>query len=574
MIQFDSVFPNISERSFVPRDADGGIWGDIEPFFEDLAARDISTMETLRRWLHDRSELEAVISEAVAKRYISMTIDTSDTEAEKAYLEMVENVLPRFDTQVQILDRHYLSSPARSELDEKRYAVLNREVENRESLFREENIPLETEDRKLGQRYDKLTGSWSITYEGTEYTLQQAARFLDRPDRDVRKAVWELTAECRLEDRKTLDDLFNEMVKTRTAIARNAEFSDYRDFMFRKRSRFDYEPADCMAYHEAVEQIIVPLLGEITERRKNLLGVERLRPWDKSADPKGRPALHPFDDIDTYVTGIRNIFQHIDSEWGEQLDLIHRSGLMDLESRKGKAPGGYQYPLEESRLPFIFLHGTGRDANLRVLLHEGGHAFHSLALREEPLIWYRDPPLEFCEVASMSMELLGLDHLSEFYNEEDAARSIRGELEGILETLVWVAHVDAFQHWIYTHPNHTVEERTKQWLVLTDRFEDGYDYSGYDDVRETLWHRQGHIFTVPFYYIEYGIAQLGALQVWLNYKKNKKSSIAALKRAFGLGGSRPLPELFEAADIRFDFSKETVEPLGRLVREELRKLPD
>jgi oligoendopeptidase F len=334
--------------------------------------------------------------------------------------------------------------------------------------------------------------------------------------------------------------------------------------------RFDYGPADCFAFHEAVEKHVVPLLNEIHARRRAEMKVERLRPWDLAADPRGRAPLRPFATPEELVAGVERIFNRVDPALGRQFAEIAGLGLLDLASRKGKAPGGYQAQLEEVRKPFIFMNAVGVDQDVWTLLHEGGHAFHSFAAADEPLKDYRHAPLEFCEVASMGMELLAAPHVGEFYSDEDRARSIREHLEDAITLLPWIATVDAFQHWVYAHPQQTREERRAAWLAVYRRFRGKVtDWSGLEDEEATVWHRQSHIFTVPFYYIEYGIAQLGALGLWVRAKKDLASALAGYRKALALGGSRPIPELFAAAGLTFDLSERTVAPLARAVAEEL-----
>jgi oligoendopeptidase F len=299
------------------------------------------------------------------------------------------------------------------------------------------------------------------------------------------------------------------------------------------------------------------------------LGLDALRPWDLAVDPANKPPLRPFDKVETLVTDTQEIFSQLDDKMAEDFRLMRETRLLDLDNRKGKAPGGYQSTLSECRLPFIFMNAVGMQRDVETLLHEAGHAFHALAMREEDLCAYRDAPIEFCEVASMSMELLGNEFIEKFYQPGDARRARRDHLEGIVEIFPWIATVDAFQHWIYSHPGHSRAERQKAWVELMERFGGEVDWTGYEEARTNLWHRQLHIFIHPFYYIEYGIAQLGALQVWANSKKNKARALEQYHHALSLGGSRPLPELFEAAGCRFDFSRETVQPLVKLVSAEL-----
>jgi oligoendopeptidase F len=356
-------------------------------------------------------------------------------------------------------------------------------------------------------------------------------------------------------------------------VAREAGFANYVDYAFRLRERFDYGVAESLEFHRAIERVVVPLARTLQDRRRETLGVPTIRPWDLSVDPLGRPPLRPFTEVERLAEGTEAIFDDVDPELGRQFAYLRNAGLLDLANRKGKAPGGYQTTLEDDRLPFIFMNAVGLDGDVRTLLHEGGHAFHALASRGEPLAAYRESPIEFCEVASMSMELLGARNLGQFYNEADADRSYRQLLEGIVLILPWIATVDAFQHWVYTHPDHTRDERRRHWNELIDRFGGNVDWSGYEEARANSWHRQLHIFLYPFYYIEYGIAQLGALQVWQRSRSDRPGAVAAYRHALGIGGARPLPELFEAAGIRFDFSERTLRPLMGAIGQELARLP-
>jgi oligoendopeptidase F len=398
------------------------------------------------------------------------------------------------------------------------------------------------------------------------------APFLEETDRTARQEAWELSAERRLRDRDTLDDLFDQMKKLRIEIAHEAGFSDFVEYAFRNRERFDYRPDDTIRFHEAVERVVVPLARQIQQEQQVALGIESLRPWDLSVDRLGRPPLEPFKDVEKLAAGTEAIFRDVDPELGEQFAFLRSRDLLDLANRKGKAPGGYQTTLEDKRLPFIFMNAVGLDSDLRTLLHEGGHAFHTLASRGEPLAAYRESPLEFCEVASMSMELLGARRLESFYQSADMDRSNRKLLEGIVLILPWIATVDAFQHWIYRHPDHARAERRAAWRDLLERFGGDVDYTGYEEARDHSWHRQLHIFLYPFYYIEYGIAQLGALQIWQRSLSDRAAAVADYKKALALGGARPLPELFAAAGIRFDFSAQIIGPLMETIRKELEKL--
>jgi oligoendopeptidase F len=376
-----------------------------------------------------------------------------------------------------------------------------------------------------------------------------------------------------LQEADKIDEIFDQLVQVRHEIARNAGFENYRDYAFRKMGRFDYTPTDCEDFHRAVLEEIMPVVRELQGERRRHLNLDSLRPWDLSVDYLSRPPLRPFEHATQLVERTQKIFQQLDSELAAEFGKMHQLHLLDLENRKGKAPGGYQSALPEARVPFIFMNAIGVQRDVETILHESGHAFHSWSTQQEDLYAYRGAPIEFCEVASMSMELLGNDFLEEFYQPAEANRARRTHLEGIIGILPWIATVDAFQHWIYTHPSHSHGEREAAWVNLMQRFGGDLNWQGYEPVRARLWHRQLHIFLHAFYYIEYGIAQLGALQVWANSRGDRTKALEQYKSALRLGGSRPLPELFAAAGCNFDFSRATMAPLMQLVRAELRKLP-
>ena len=527
----------------------------------------------LERWLLDWSELNAALDEESTKRYIAMTCHTDNAEAEKAYLHFVENVEPHLKPRQFKLARTYVGHPLRAQLPNERYQVFDRDTQVQVELFREENVPLETEEARLSQQYQKLSGSLTVQFRGEEKTLIQMGRYLEEPDRPLRQEAWELVANRRLQEAGKFEEIFDALVKLREQIAKNAGYANYRDYAFRKLCRFDYTPADCVAFHQAVEQEIMPVLRELQAERKRQLGVETLRPWDVAVDPLNRPPLRPFEQVEQMVSRTQEIFERLDRDLAAGFQRMQNLRLLDLANRKGKAPGGYQSTLAEARVPFIFMNAVGLQRDVETILHEAGHAFHALATRDEDLHAYRSAPIEFCEVASMSMELLGNEFIERFYAAPEAKRARRTHLEGIVNIFPWIATVDAFQHWIYTHPGHTRAERTAAWLALMDRFGGDADWRGYDAARANLWHRQLHIFLYPFYYIEYGIAQLGALQVWANSKRDKAEALHAYKRSLALGGSRPLPELFAAAGCKFEFSRKAMAPLVALVRREIAKLP-
>jgi len=539
----------------------------------------------------DWSELNAALDEEASRRNIAMTCHTDSAEAEQAFLHFVEHVEPQLKPRQFALEQLYVAHPARAGLlqvgtpastscpEDKlmsgsapRYAVFDRDVTNHVKLFRPENVALETEEAKLGQQYQKLIGAQTVTFRGEEKTLVQMGRYLEETDRGLRQEAWETVARRRLQDVDRCEEIFDQLVKLRTQIARNAGFDNYLEYIFRQKCRFDYTPDDCIQFHRAIESELMPAVRAIQADRQRQLKLERLRPWDLAVDPQNRAPLKPFADVAEMVTRTQKIFNHLDAELAAGFQQMQDLKLLDLDNRKGKAPGGYQSTLAEARVPFIFMNAVGVQRDVETILHEAGHAFHAQATREEDLYPYRSAPIEFCEVASMAMELLGNEFIEEFYPAAEANRARKTHLEGIIGFFPWMAVVDGFQHWIYTHPDHTRAERKAAYLQLMDRFGGDVDFAGYEEARAYSWHRQLHIFLYPFYYVEYGIAQLGALQVWANSRRDKVKALADYKKALVLGGSRPLPELFAAAGCKFEFDAATIRPLVQLAGSELAKL--
>ncbi len=566
--------PESFPRRWVPEDATFRAWEQIEPWYRQLLDRPIASVSDLETWLVDAGELNAAVSQEGVERYIAMTCQTDDESRKIAHLEWVREIEPKLKPLQNALRERFLDSPYRGALETPRYAVYDRNQDNRRALYREANIPRETTLAELEQRYQEVIGAQAIRFQGQEYTIAATTPLLEQTDREMRREVWSLVSERRLQDRDALDHLFDQMLEIRGAIAQEADFASFTEYAYRQRERFDYGQDDARAFWDAVSEHVVPLHQEIQERRRSRLGVDRLRPWDLAVDPLNRPPLRPFADAGQLAEGTERIFQAIDEGLGAQFRFMRERELLDLANRKGKAPGGYQETLEDDRLPFIFMNAVGVDDDLRTLLHEGGHAFHALAARGEPLASYRHAPIEFCEVASMSMELLGARDTAVFYKPEDADRSYRQLLEGIIAFFPWCAVVDAFQHWLYAHPGHSRDARRDAWRELLDRFGGIVDWSEYETVRGSSWQRQLHIFLFPFYYIEYGIAQLGALQIWQRSQNDRPGAIAAYREALALGGSRPLPELFAAAGLRFDFGPDTMRPLMDALRGELDRLAE
>lgn len=563
----------------------------VEPVVQELLTREVRGAHAFGAWVADRSELGAALSEGRARLYIAMTCNTDDQEAVRAYASYVEHVSPRVTQLAFELDRKLVSLAEAPGHAEARLAVLVRNARADVEIFREQNIPLETELAQLSQRYDEVLGAMMVTFDGSEQTLPQMARYQERTDRSVREASWRAVAERRRQDHEAISTVYDRMIALRHRIARNAGFRDYVGYAFRSMHRFDYGPEVCLRFHEGVESAIVPLVRAIHRERASMLGVDELRPWDLTVDPKGREPLKPFSGGADLVRRTRAVFRRLDADLAEMFGSlgegdgrIRRASdagvvCLDLDSRKGKAPGGYQYMLDRSNKPFIFMNAAGMNRDVETMVHEAGHAFHSMLCAHEPLVEYRHSPTEFAEVASMSMELLTMNHLGgadAFYaSPEDHARARREQLERAIAILPWIATIDAFQHWVYANPGHTREDRAACWRALDARFGGGASWRGLEHHRDiTTWQKQLHLFSHPFYYIEYGIAQLGALQLWLHStEQGEASALERYKRALALGGSRPLPELFSAAGIQFDFGPQTLSRLAARVHAELESLP-
>ena len=568
-----SELPNFQKRGFVPDQAELTDLATVVGLYERLEKKGIDSVADLEQWLLDRSELDAALSQAGSILYIRMTCQTDDPKIAGAYCAFVGSIPPAIKPVNDRLNHKYTRASELYPLNKKRYEVYDRSVKTDIELFFEKNVPLQTQVDLLSQEYQTVSGAMTVNFEGKEHTMPQMGKYLFETDRSLRERAWRASAERRIKDKDKMESIFEEMFGLRNSVARNAGFSNFTDYQFKAYHRFDYSPKDCKIYHETVEKLIVPLNGKILKKRREMMKLDSLRPWDIAVDASGEKPLAPFKDAQELIKSTGSIFNKLDHDFGEQFQEMKNLGLLDLASRKGKAPGGYQNTLSEARKPFIFMNAVGIDDDVRTLLHEAGHAFHALACADEPIVDYRSSPMEFCEVASMAMELLGGEYLSEFYNPQDLQRSNREHLEGIIQTLAWVANIDAFQHWLYEHPNHTADERRQAWGGFYEQFGGKFiDWSDLTDIKNYLWQRQLHIYEVPFYYIEYGIAQLGALQVWLNARKNPKKALADYKRGLALGGSRPVSELYKAAGISFDFSESIIKPLIEAVTEEWERL--
>jgi oligoendopeptidase F len=546
-------------------------WENLSPIFDELAKRSIGSATDLEQWLRDRSELDALLEEDFAWRYIRMTCNTADEALLNSFQYFATKIEPNVAPLNDQLNRKFIESPFLAQLDQTKYAILIRGTKKALELFREENIPLQTTIQVEQQKYQGITGSMSVTLNGQEYTLEQAATFLKDTNRETRKNAWQAISNRRLVEKDTLNDLFNTLRVLRHQVAQNANFDNFRDYMFAALGRFDYTPEDCFQFHEAIEKTVVPVLEKHAEARKKALALPSLQPWDMEVDTSGKPALNPFKDGAELIEKSIACFGKLDPFLGERLQAMKVNGLFDVESRKGKAPGGYNYPLAETGAPFIFMNSAGSFRDLTTMVHEGGHAIHTFVTADLELNDFKHCPSEVAELASMSMELISMDHWDEFFtNPEELNRAKQEQLKDVLKTLPWVAVVDQFQHWIYTHPEHSTEERSAAWKNIFEKFGGNFiNWTDHQEAELNLWQKQLHIFEVPFYYIEYGMAQLGAIAVWKNYKENPKKGLEQYLDALKLGYTKTIRKIYETAGIKFDFSAAYIQELVSFVQHEL-----
>lgn len=560
-------------RTYIPQDL-AITWESLAPLFTELQNREINNVDELEQWLKDRSELEAALEEDFAWRYIKMSCDTANEELVKNFQYFAEEIEPKISPLSNELNKKFVDSPFMDDLDKEKFFVYSRAIKKALEIYREENIELFTQLQVKQQKYQGITGAMSVEINGQEYTLEQASIFIKDLNREVRDNAWKTIQQRRLIDKDDLNMLFDELIKLRNQVALNAGFENYRDYMFQALGRFDYTPQDCYDFANAIEKEIVPILKEQAEKRREALALETLRPWDMEVSVSGKPALKPFNNGAELIDKSVACFNAIDEKLGTKLATMKANNLFDVESRKGKAPGGYNYPLAETGAPFIFMNSANSLRDLTTMVHEGGHAIHTFLTANLELNDFKHCPSEVAELASMSMELISMDNWNVYFdNEEDLIRAKKEQLADVLKTLPWVAVIDQFQHWIYTNPNHTAADREETFKQIYNRFGAGFaDWTDLDQQFGNVWQKQLHLFEVPFYYIEYAIAQLGAIAVWKNYKENPEKALEQYLAALSLGYTKPMNEIYETAGIKFDFSAEYVKELAAFVKEELEKL--
>ena len=558
-------------RHFLPADFSITNWQGLEPWFKNLDERIINSLADLEQWLKDASELEAVISEDACWRQIKMTCDTENKELEESFTFFMMEIQPMIQPYSDKLNKKLVDCPFTKDLDQQKYFTYLRNVKKNIELFREANIPLQAELSVMQQQFGVISGKMTVEVNGQEYTLQQAAKFLEDSDRGLRELVYRKINERRLQDKKELNDLFSSLLQKRHQVATNTGFENFRDYRFVELGRFDYSKEDCYQFHEAVKLHVMPLVNQIYETKKKKLGLDTLRPWDVEAEPAGIQPLRPFTNGEELTEKTIACFDEMKPFFGDCLRKMKSMGHLDLESRKGKAPGGYNCPLAESGAPFIFMNAAGQLDDVTTMVHEGGHAIHSFLAHELALTGFKEYPMEIAEVASMSMELFSMNHWQVFFdNKEELTRAKEQQLERVITIFPWIATIDKFQHWVYENPNHTEEERAAKWFSILEEFSSPViDFTGLEEYRRFGWQRQLHLYEVPFYYIEYGIAQLGAIGLWQQYKQNPANAINNYITALQLGGTKTLPELFVAAGLKFDLSPGHISQLMQFVKKEL-----
>ncbi len=548
-------------------------WPQIEPFFLDLAARPI-TAEDITAWLADWTALSLLLQETYQRLYVATTVNTADEDASRRFYAFLDDIYPRAQAADHRLKEKFLHSGLQPVGFEMPLRNLRAEVD----LYHEANLPLLSDELRYWVEYDQIIGVQTVEWEGNEVPLMQLTSVNQSPDRAKRESAWRLVASRQLADRKRINDLWVTLMELRRKLASNAACPDYRAYRWQQLYRFDYTPEDCRQFHAAIKKVVVPAVQHFYEHRRQRLGLDKLRPWDLEVDTLNRPHLKPYREISELVEKTAAIFHCVDPQLGAYFDIMRRENLLDLENRKSKAPGGYCTEFAVTRRPFIFMNAVGLHEDVHTLLHEGGHAFHVFEMAHLPYAQQLVVGMEFNEVASIAMELLGFPYLSQagdgFYSPQEAARARAEHLFMMLRFWPYMAVVDAFQHWAYENHDAASDPANcdAAWAELWQRFMIGVDWSGLEEEMATGWQRKAHIPQTPFYYIEYGLAQLGAIQIWRNAQRDPAGAVAAYRHALSLGGTVPLPQLYAAAGARLAFDEETLGEATDLIVKTLEQL--
>ncbi len=547
-------------------------WKSLEPKFLDLLNQNPQNLEQLEQWFLQRSSLLMQIEEEAAWRYINMTRHTDNKHFLQLYQDFVQNIQPNVIKYQHKLDLKLIKHPLINQLEQKYFTAI-RLIRNQIKLYNEKNIPLFSKEQTTSQQFAQITSKMTIRCKGQEYTLQQASKFLYDPKRSLRKKIYNKIASRRLKDYSKLNSLLDQLIDIRNQIALNAGFQNYRDYKHTELGRFDYSIDQVLELDKTIALAAVPYYNNLLNLRKQKLNLKQLKPWDLQVDFDNTSPLKPFDSTDDFINKAIKTLSSVKPQYGHFLKTMADKGMLDLESRKNKAPGGYNYPLLVSNMPFIFMNAAGTINDVITLMHESGHAIHAFLSAHIPVIEQKEPPSEIAELASMSMELISMEHWHIFFpDKNDLKRAKRYQLERILEVLPWIALIDSFQHWIYSVIPHSSPERYAAWLELaTTYFPDTLDWTEIEWYLANLWQKQLHIFEVPFYYIEYAIAQLGAIAIWKNYKQNPQKTLQQYEKALSLGYTKPIPQIYQTAGIKFDFSIDYIQQLLDFVWQEYLK---
>ena len=560
-------------RSFISNDLVIDSWSKLEIYFKHLVDESVNNFSELEQWMRNRSELESVMEEDMAWRYIKMNIDTSDKKLAQDFSFWIKEISPKVAPYSHQLNKKVYDSPFLKDLDTDKYFIYLRGLKKSIEIYREENIPLFVEMETKQQEYGAIAAKMSVEIDGESMTMQKAAQFLKDTNRLKRESVFKTINQRRLQDVEALDNLFDDLIALRQKIAKNCGFDNYRDYKFAAMGRFDYTPEDCYDFHDAIAKEIVPIIESFDLSKKQKLKLENYKPWDTGVDPDGNAPLKPFDGGQQLIDTSIKSFARLRPYYGECLEIMKEMKHLDLESKKGKAPGGFNYPLYEIGVPFIYMNAVGSQRDLVTMVHEGGHAIHSFLSRDLDLCDFKSVPSEVAELASMSMELISMDSWDEFYSDEkELQRAKKEQMQKVLEGLPWIAAIDKFQHWIYT-TDHTADQRRQEWKNIMSQLNSSViDWQGHEDALYNLWQKQLHLYEVPFYYIEYGMAQLGAIAMWRSYKQLGQEALDNYDAALKLGYTKSIGDLYKTAGIEFNFSQEYVNELADFIKKELADL--
>lgn len=538
-------------------------WRDVAPFFNQLARYSLN-QNNLAGWLSEWTFWHNLLEETHNRCYVATTRNTEDENARHKYQRYLEEIFPESEQADQQLREHLLDSG----LSLPGLEVPLRNLRAEADIYCTENLPIISREKLLITHYDEILSTQTVTWKGEEITVQQLQSVLQSPNRGERESAWRQASRRQLQDRQQINELWREFMTIRNQLATNKGMADYRTFRWQQLLRLDYTPQDCTRFHTAVEKVVLPAVQRVYERKKRQMDLHSIRPWDSQADPLGRPRLQPFQHIDELRDGCGRIIQQIHPQLSRYFNLLCEQQLLDLDNRKGKAPGGFCIEYPHSKVPFIFMNAIGINDDVLTLVHESGHAFHAFEQFKLPYHLQYARNLEFMEVASTTMEYLSNPYLSRenggFYSAQEAARAVVERLESVLQFLPYLTVVDAFQHWVYEHPDlaKNGDECDLAWAALWKKFMAHEDWDGLDEEMMTGWQRKLHIHEDPFYYIEYGLAELGALQIWMNALVNQEQAIQQYLQALSLGSTANVVQLYQTAGARLIWD---IEPLQMII---------